>query len=254
MRKKLTIFLLIIFWFCFVKLTIASSNGTLSEGNSGIVLSANIDMFTIGFLSGSTYTLTITVTGGPSGNKGGFNLKASAGILTNPGANTQIVSGEATHTNPNSRSWMVDWIAPDASISSATFFYAGNAVNGNGSNAGDDPTPTATKTAQKAATAIELNELIRAQSIQLFQNYPNPFNGETNINYQINQPGLVDLKIFDINGKQVFENLENHANAGVFSFTWNGRTNEGIEPGTGIYICQLKFNNISMSKKLIYVK
>jgi hypothetical protein len=90
------------------------------------------------------YTLTITITGGPpatGSNHGGFNLKASAGTLAVPSgaSDIQIDSGEATHTSAGNdqRSWNIDWTAPAEGAGDVTFTYAGNSVNGDGTNSGD---------------------------------------------------------------------------------------------------------------------
>jgi hypothetical protein len=90
------------------------------------------------------YTLTITITGGPSptgSNHGGFDLKATAGTLAVPsGANDiQIIGGEATHTaaGNDQRTWNIDWTAPGGGTGDVTFTYAGNSVNGDGTSSGD---------------------------------------------------------------------------------------------------------------------
>jgi hypothetical protein len=90
------------------------------------------------------YTLTITITGGPAPtgvNQGGFNLKVSAGTLAVPtGANDiQIIGGEATHTSAGNdqRSWDIEWTAPGEGTGDVTFTFAGNSVNGDGTNSGD---------------------------------------------------------------------------------------------------------------------
>jgi hypothetical protein len=85
------------------------------------------------------YQLTITVSGGPSSTNGGFNLEISAGTLSSIDPNVQIngPQNQATHTNPNQRSWSVDWTAPAAGSGDITFWVAANAVNGNGDNGGD---------------------------------------------------------------------------------------------------------------------
>ena len=62
-----------------------------------------------GYTPGTVYSLTMGGTGGVSGSNGGFNLDATSGTFSNAGTNAQIVSGEATHSNSNSRSWTVDW-------------------------------------------------------------------------------------------------------------------------------------------------
>jgi hypothetical protein len=81
-----------------------------------------------------TYSLTITVSGGPVSAKGGFNLEILGGVLSTFDSNVQIngPKNQATHTNPNQRSWTVEWTAPSKGFGDVNFWLAGNAVNGNG--------------------------------------------------------------------------------------------------------------------------
>ncbi len=230
-------------------------HGSLSTGDAMINLTSNPNIFTgSGYSPGNTYTLSLNVTGGPSGSKGGFNLKPSAGTLSNAGLNAKIVGTEATQSNADSRSWTVDWTAPDESIESVTFNYAGNAVNGNFSTSGDDPTPTEIKSTGKQTTSIKYNDGAKFGNFEIKQNYPNPFNSETKIQYQIDKPGVVKLKIFDLSGKQVFKQLQSNTQTGNYYFSWNGKTNEGFSVVSGTYIYQVEFDNNIQSNKLILLK
>jgi len=230
-------------------------HGTLSAGNATINLTSNPDIFAgSGFAPGNTYTLSLVVTGGPSGGKGGFNLKPSAGVLGNAGSNAKIVGDEATHSNSDSRAWTVDWTAPDASVESVTFNYTGNAVNGNFGTSGDDPTPTESKVTNKQTTSVHYNNAVTMQNFEVMQNYPNPFNSETKIQYQINSAGDVKLKIFDLSGKEIFRNFQNQSQAGNFFFTWDGKTNTGLSAVSGTYIFQIEFDNNIVSNKLTLLK
>jgi len=85
---------------------------------------------------GISYPLTIYVSGSP-GAGGGFDLSVTRGTLSTNDPNVQILSGEATQTNPEARSWSVNWLAPLTGSGSATFNVAGLAANLDGSNAGD---------------------------------------------------------------------------------------------------------------------
>ncbi len=85
----------------------------------------------------TTYSLSISATGGVSGTNGGFNLAATSGTFSNPGSNVQLSNGEATHTNYNARSWTLDWTAPSSGSGDVTLNLAVNYVNGNGNSGGD---------------------------------------------------------------------------------------------------------------------
>ena len=75
----------------------SSSSSTVSPSLSGTPAS--------GYVPGSTYSLSISASGGPTGSKGGFNLDSSQGSFSNPGSNARISFGEVTHSNSNSRSF-----------------------------------------------------------------------------------------------------------------------------------------------------
>ncbi len=229
-------------------------HGSLSEGNSAITLNATPDIFTDGYVSGETYTLAITVTGGPVGSKGGFNLKVSAGTLSNPGNNAKIQSGEATHSNSNARNWNVGWVAPGADVESVTFNFTGNAVNGNFGTSGDDPTPTAEKTAQKSGTNVAMNKSNIPEQFTVYQNYPNPFNSSTMIRYQIDDADNVLIRIYNLSGEMVFEAQQNHSQAGQFRFEWDGSDFNGQDVPSGIYVYQVKFQDSYQTKKCILIK
>ena len=90
------------------------------------------------YLPANNYPLTISLSGGPTAG-GGFDLSITAGALSTSDSNVQVqVTGmEATHTNPNARSWSVLWTAPAPGAGTVTFHVAGNAVNLNGFSTGD---------------------------------------------------------------------------------------------------------------------
>lgn len=86
-------------------------------------------------------------------------------------------------------------------------------------------------------------------SFQLYQNYPNPFNSITTITYQISKPSFVNLSIFDILGNKVSELTNEEKNAGTYKEIFNG--NKFV---SGVYICRLKSDTFTKSKKIILLK
>ena len=86
---------------------------------------------------GQTYSIQISVSGGVSGTGGGFSLEVDNGIYGNAGSGVSFSGNSATHTNPNSRSWSLDWTAPSAGSGTVSVALATLAANGNGENTGD---------------------------------------------------------------------------------------------------------------------
>ncbi|MFQ5583153.1 MAG: hypothetical protein ACE5GL_01805, partial [Calditrichia bacterium] len=67
----------------------------------------------------------------------------------------------------------------------------------------------------------------------LFRNYPNPFNPATNLQFRIPQKrdrgdvGFVELKIFDLLGKEVKTLMNKPLAPGSYKVQWDGRDNTG---------------------------
>ncbi len=91
------------------------------------------------YTAGSTYTFSISVTGGASSTNGGFALDVDKGTLSSPGTGVKIntAANSATHTNNNYRSWSVDWTAPSTGSGVVSIDVAANAADGNGYNTND---------------------------------------------------------------------------------------------------------------------
>ncbi|MBE0637837.1 MAG: hypothetical protein IH598_04905 [Bacteroidales bacterium] len=122
-----------------------------------------------GYVPGQTYT--ITATGTHNGVvKFGFELTAenSAGakvgtfIITNSTQTKLVNQNKAvTHlaagTTPtgNTKTWSMNWIAPNPGAGDVTFYAALNAANGNGNNSGDVIYLTST-TVQEQALGVEV--------------------------------------------------------------------------------------------------
>ena len=144
-RRRIVILLVFFFLVSYVNVTMASSSGKTGKSVTGCTCHTGSGMVTPtlsglpsgDYYTGTTYSLTISGTGSPSGTKGGFDLSSSSGTFSNPGANAKLESGEVTHSNKNSRSWTVDWTSPTAGTGTVTFYLAVNFVNGNGAVSGD---------------------------------------------------------------------------------------------------------------------
>jgi len=73
----------------------------------------------------------------------------------------------------------------------------------------------------------------------LLQNYPNPFNPSTAIRFQIADFGYVDLKVFDVLGREVKTLVNETFLPGSYEVIWDGKDNLGQQVSSGIYIYRL---------------
>ncbi|MGE5353887.1 MAG: YCF48-related protein [Syntrophothermus sp.] len=98
-------------------------------------------------------------------------------------------------------------------------------------------------------TDVQRTELHPAESYSLSQNYPNPFNPSTTISYAIPKQSLVDLKIYDILGREVITLVNKEQPAGAYKVEFNAS-----HLPSGVYIYSIKAGEFSASRKLMLLK
>jgi hypothetical protein len=83
----------------------------------------------------------------------------------------------------------------------------------------------------------------------LGQNYPNPFNPSTEISYILPEQNFVTLKVFDVLGKEVATLVNEEKPAGKYEVDFDASTFS-----SGLYFYELRTENISITKKMVYLK
>ncbi|MEM9665666.1 MAG: SdrD B-like domain-containing protein, partial [Bacteroidota bacterium] len=73
----------------------------------------------------------------------------------------------------------------------------------------------------------------------LHGNYPNPFNPETQIRYDVARAAHVQLAVFNTLGQVVQVLVDEEQAAGTHQATWNGRSEDGAEMASGVYLARL---------------
>jgi len=115
--------------------------------------------------------------------------------------------------------------------------------------------------AEKAGITTGIEENARAPSaFSLSQNFPNPFNGTTMIRYRIpfsntdgNSVG-VRLTVFNQMGQAMRELVSAHQRPGLHTVIWDGRNDAGVSVASGLYIYQLTAGNLTISKKMVFLR
>lgn len=88
----------------------------------------------------------------------------------------------------------------------------------------------------------------------LSQNYPNPFNPTTQIRFSIPVDGKVDLRVYDMLGREIAVLMKDELKAGYYTVEWNGKNNYGTPVSTGMYIYRINAGKFVQTKKMILMK
>ena len=102
-------------------------------------------------------------------------------------------------------------------------------------------------------TAVNNGNKLPAE-FKLEQNYPNPFNPSTVINYQLPVYERVELKIFDVLGREVSILVNEEKAPGKYEVQWNGTDSSGNFVSSGIYFYRLTAGKFAEIKKMVLIK
>ena len=88
------------------------------------------------------------------------------------------------------------------------------------------------------------------KKLSLSQNYPNPFNPSTKINFELPVSGIVNIKLFDLSGKEIRKIINEARTAGYHTLEFNA---EGLS--SGVYIYKFEVDGILRdTKQMIILK
>jgi hypothetical protein len=93
------------------------------------------------------------------------------------------------------------------------------------------------------------NENISPASFNLNQNYPNPFNPATTITYSIPEETQVNLKIYDVMGREVAVLVNGRQQAGTYEINFNAAS-----LASGTYFYKLTAGEFVSVKKMVLLK
>jgi hypothetical protein len=79
--------------------------------------------------------------------------------------------------------------------------------------------------------------------------YPNPFNSTVTIPFSIGSREKVQIKVYDILGREVTTLIDGEMLAGDYKVNWNA-----VNVSSGIYICRMRAGKFSASVKLMLIK
>ena len=123
-----------------------------------------------------------------------------------------------------------------------------------------DGTDTVTVSGNDRKVLVDQSDLLSItskstpSSFKLYSNYPNPFNPNTKIPFDLYESSNVSIGIYNMLGQKVKSYFWSELHPGHHSVLWNGTDYYGDSVPAGVYMYQLKANNIVESKKMILLK
>lgn len=231
----------------------------INSGGGSIVISSSPAFVNNTYLPGTTYTMSATVS--RSGNNlFGIGFEALTSSNTNSGtlaitnsAETRTVSVTVAGTSrknvvhqlnggasANSKTFNFTWTAPASGA--VTFYAAGVAANGSGTDVGDYVYNTSIALTDPMVGIQENNLQVSALSV-----FPNPTSNQIVLNYDLLRDAEVSVELLSMQGAKINSLLNEKQTAGKKSM----QLSLPSEINAGCYIICLNTNGISSTKTII---
>ncbi len=102
-------------------------------------------------------------------------------------------------------------------------------------------------------------EITSPKLYKLGQNYPNPFSiskhgSQTAIRFQLPQTEMVEIKVYDMLGREVRTLVSKVSPAGSHQIHWDGKNKLGLPVSAGMYYYQIKTQNFNACKKILIIE
>ncbi len=104
---------------------------------------------------------------------------------------------------------------------------------------------------------LELEDVVESTVPEVFalhQNYPNPFNPSTTIRFDLPQPQLAQIAIYNLRGQLVRELLTQSLPAGSHEVVWDGRSDYGNCVASGLYFYRFESELYHAVSKMTVIK
>jgi hypothetical protein len=238
----------------------ACHNDYAVNTGSGSIAITSVPALTNGYVPGTEYTVTVTVSY-PGDSIYGFDFEALLNATTNGGTisllspsvdvktlpyNTTLT--DAVHTGTgnkslNSHAFSFYWTAPATGTGTVTFYAAGMGTNDDGTGTPvNDWVYTTSKILTQSASGIAE---VMAKDFN-FSTFPNPATDNLNVKFSLKGVSAVTMDMIDINGKKVANLISENGLNGEINRTYNISSY-----AKGIYFVRLSINNETTMQKIV---
>jgi len=108
-----------------------------------------------------------------------------------------------------------------------------------------------------ASAGAEGVERRRPEKFEIISAVPTPFKQSTTVTYAVpdsRTAGPVNVNVYDCRGRCLRSWLTRDAAPGYHQFTWDGRDNRGNEVASGIYYCEIRWQDKRAARQLVLLR
>jgi len=146
----------------------------------------------------------------------------------------------------------VSWSATGGTIDSSGFYTAGSDTGYFEVNVEDSINHVAASAVVHITTSTDVamrdNQHIPTE-FALEQNYSNPFNPMTTIEFSVKEKCHVELKVYDIRGREVATLVDGHHPAGFYKASFNTR-----HFASGVYFYRIRMKDFVAVRKMVVLE
>ncbi len=114
--------------------------------------------------------------------------------------------------------------------------------------------PTATITLSPTLTTSATSTPTPNADLYLDVNYFNPNQSQLGMEVRVDQAGKVKITIFNLPGEEVKKIMDENKSVGNYRSSWNGKNNDGVIVGNGVYFIVLEQPNGHTVRKVIVLR
>ena len=113
----------------------------------------------------------------------------------------------------------------------------------------------ATLLAGRLPIAVSASSAAPPSVFALGDAFPNPSNPATTISYEVAQPGVITLSVYNLLGQEVTRLVDGAHTPGRFTVQWDGVNSRGLVVASGVYLYRLTgANGFTETKRLTLLK
>lgn len=118
----------------------------------------------------------------------------------------------------------------------------------------DQPLAETVGRSMDLVSGIYLSQQGIPESFLLLNNYPNPFNASTTIRYEVNLKSFIEVKVYNLKGKEIKTLVYKIQDASEHEVKWDGIDKYGKDVSSGIYFYVLRAGKDLKFKKMVLTR